>query len=223
MAGGRPRRTGRTAGSPAGAGCPCGDAVRSRRPVPALRRGERQRGAGRLQHPGRRFDHRGRGRARRPAAASLVAVPWRRPAARLARHAPPAGRPHVCAVPGDRLAPPDHVRVPRRVGAAARSRPTRLGRVRRGDRKHSRGLGGDAPANGDNLAGDGGRDPVPYRGERSARPAGLRADSAGAAGCGPGAPARRAGPQGGRRRAAARGAGYPRPPWPRSVRGRDEG
>ena len=68
-----------------------------------------------------------------------------------------------------------------------------------------------------------GRDAVPDRGERGARPAGVRADPARVAGRAAGKPARRTGPQGGGRRTAARGARHPRPPRPRPVRDRDEG
>ncbi len=227
MAGGWSGRTGGTAGSPARAGRARGDAVRSRGPVPGPRRGERPRRAWRLRHPGRRLDHRGRGRARHPAAAPLVAVTGHRhlphwPAARLVRHPPAAGRPHVRAGPGDRLAPDDDVRVPRRVGAAARPRRARPGRVRRRDRQRSRPVGGEAPAPADH-AGVAGRDVVPYRGERGARPARVRADPARLAGRATGEPAGRTGPQGGGRRAPARRARYPRPPRPRPVRHRDEG
>src|SRR6202035_5364973 len=129
VAGGCPGRPGRTAGPPARTGRPRGDTVRSCGPVPGLRRRERPWRTGRLQQHGRRVDRRGRGRTRHPAAAPLLAVTWLRPAARLAFHAPPAGRPHVRAGPGNRLAPDDYVRVPRRVGAAARPRPLRPGRL----------------------------------------------------------------------------------------------
>ena len=48
-------------------------------------------------------------------------------------------------VPAGRLASPDHVRVPRRVGAAARPGAGRPGRVRRRDRQRSPGVGGPSP------------------------------------------------------------------------------
>ena len=52
---------------------------------------------------------------------------------------------------GDRLAPADHVRVPRRVGPLAHPGHAGLGRVRGGDRQRSRAGGGEAAAGGDRL------------------------------------------------------------------------